>query len=308
LSGSPDRKLPPEWDDVVPAEVFFNEAANIVEKSGKSSVTLRAIGGVGIALRSTGERDFAQRLGRMVLGRQEYTDLDFAGLMKERNKIAEFFRGINYDMRRVTISTAASQRQIYFHPAGYFTVDVLLDKLLIANHPIDFRKRIGMDALTLTLADLLLEKIQMWESFSEKDLKDCLLLLKAHEVSDTGTDGDMINSAYIAELLSDDWGFYYTSTTNLKRIKDILKDLDTMGTNVNIDPARVSAEEREKLVSKVDHLLKAIEDHPKSFGWKMRARVGTSKQWYREVETPATVGGFGIWNLRDTSPKGQNHS
>ena len=307
MSGSPDRKLPPEWNGLVPTEVFLNEAASIVEKSDKSNVTLRAMGGVGIALRCSGEREFARRLGRLVQGNQEYTDLDFAGLMKERNKISEFFRGINYDMRRVTISTAASQRQIYFHPYGYFTVDVLLDKLLIANHPIDFRKRIGTDALTITLADLLLEKIQMWVSFSEKDLKDCLLLLKAHEVSDTGADGDMINSAYIAQLLSEDWGFYYTATTNLKRIKDLLMDLDKVGRDVNIDPTRVSADEREKLVSKVDHLLRAIEDHPKSFGWKMRAKVGTSKQWYREVETPATVGGFGIWNLRDAS-KGQTHA
>lgn len=305
MSGSPDRKLPPEWNGIVPTEYFLSEAQRIVEKSKESDITLRAMGGVGIAMRSAAEREFAQRLGRMTQGKQEYTDLDFAGLLKERNKIKEFFGGINYDIRRTTMSSAASQRQIYFHPEGYFSVDVLMDKLLIANHPIDFRKRIEIDPLTIPLADLLLEKIQMWVSFSEKDLKDCLLLLKTHDLSNS--DGETINSAYIAELLSDDWGFYYTATTNLKKIQGVLKDLDAMGSQVNIEPARVSAEERANLSSKIDRLLKSIDDHPKSFGWKMRAKLGTSKQWYSPVETSETVGAFGIWNLRDTGrSKGSN--
>jgi hypothetical protein len=31
-------------------------------------------------------------------------------------------------------------------------------------------------------------------------------------------------------------------------------------------------------------LRKAIEDEPKGRRWKMRARVGTRKQWYEDVE------------------------
>ena len=296
MSGSPDWKLPPEWNGVIPSDVFFSEAVMIVEKSDQAKLTLRAMGGVGIALRCSSERDFAQRLGRIVQGKQEYTDLDFAGLMNERNDVAEFFKGMGYDMRRMTLSTSVSQRRIYFHPDGYFTVDVMMDKLLIANHPLDFRKRIAIDPLTLTLADLLLEKILMWDSFSEKDLKDCLLPLKAHEILDSGKDGEWVNAAYIAELLSEDWGFYYTATTNLKRIESVLDELDARGREANIDPTRISSDEKEGLKAKIDRVLKAIEDRPKSFGWKMRARIGTSKQvvqqggdprhgkWFRHME------------------------
>jgi hypothetical protein len=293
------RRLPPEWNGVVPTEVFLNEAVNIVEKSKQSGVTLRAMGGVGIALRCPEGRDFARRLGRMTGGRQEYTDLDFAGLLKERNKLVEFFRTLNYEKRPTTISTSASQRQIYYHPDGYFTVDVLMDELLIANHPIDFRKRLGVDDLTLSLADLLLEKVQIWVSFSEKDLKDCLLLLLTHDLSDDGSDGGKINSDYIASLLAGDWGFYYTATSNLKKILGLVRDLDNSGKVANIDASLITTEERATIASRIQRLLKAIEDHPKSFGWKMRAKLGTSKQWYKTVETPATVGDFGIWRLRD---------
>jgi hypothetical protein len=63
-------------------------------------------------------------------------------------------------------------------------VDVFFDKLLVANHPIDFKGRLELDYPTITVTDMLLEKIQMWEAFSVKDLKDCLLLLKAHSIGE----------------------------------------------------------------------------------------------------------------------------
>lgn len=301
-TAAPQRNLPPEWNGIVPTKIFFDEALRIVEKSTQAGLTLRVMGGVGIALQSINERSFAQKLGRMVEGRQEYTDLDFAAFFRERNKLAEFFSGqLGYAKRKTTIATSVSQRQIYFQPDGYFTVDVLMDKLLIANHPIDFRSRLGVDPTTLSLADLLLEKIQMWVSFSEKDLKDCLLLLKAHEVSEDSDGEGRINVGYIGKLLSDDWGFYYTATTNLKRIAALMQDLDAKGQEVHIDPSQISKEVRADIIGKVERILKSIEGHPKSFGWKARSKLGTKKQWYRDVETPQTVGDFGIWRLRETT-------
>jgi hypothetical protein len=41
--------------------------------------------------------------------------------------------------------------------------------------------------------------------------------------------------------------------------------------------------------------MEKIEKEPKTFGWKMRAKIGTKKKWYNPVERPETVGGFGIW-------------
>jgi hypothetical protein len=53
---------------------------------------------------------------------------------------------------------------------------------------------------------------------NDKDLKDAMLLLLAGEIGET--DDAAINLRYLAKRMSDDWGFYYTSTTNLGRIKD----------------------------------------------------------------------------------------
>ncbi|MFZ0965977.1 MAG: hypothetical protein WAN82_05065, partial [Candidatus Bathyarchaeia archaeon] len=169
------RELPEEWKGIVPTEVFLRESQEIVEKAKQEGVVLRILGGLSIAIHCQEHREFAQKLGRMgtgVIKGQEYSDIDYVSYRNQREKIKELFDKIGYAKRRATLSTAASERQIYYHPKGWFYVDVFFDKLLVANHPIDFRGRLELDYPTITVTDMLLEKIQMWEAFSVKDLKD----------------------------------------------------------------------------------------------------------------------------------------
>jgi hypothetical protein len=134
----------------------------------------------------------------------------------------------------------------------------------------------------------------MWEAFGVKDLKDCLLLLLSHDVKEN-TDKEAINASHIAKLLAQDWGFWYTVTTNLQNIKRFVTELDKLGADAKINPEAISEKERSNINEKINTLLNKIESEPKSFGWKMRAKVGTKRQWYCHVERPDTVGGFGIW-------------
>jgi hypothetical protein len=291
------RELPAEWNGIVPTEVFMSESGNIVNEAKKNGLALRILGGLAIAMHCRNQLDFAKKLARTgtgVLAGQEYSDIDFVAYRKHRDKLKEFFSKIGYVKRRATLSSAASERQIYYHPKGWFYVDVFFDELLVANHPIDFRGRLELDYPTITTTDMLLEKVQMWEAFGVKDLKDCLLLLLSHDIKE-GTDEEAINVSYMAKLLSQDWGFWYTVTTNLQNIKRFVTELEKLGPEAKIDPAVVSEKERSDIVAKIDFLVSKIETEPKSFGWKMRAKVGTKKQWYCHVERPDTVGGFGIW-------------
>jgi hypothetical protein len=43
-------------------------------------------------------------------------------------------------------------------------------------------------------------------------------------------------------------------------------------------------ESTEALHSQITKLLDAIEAEPKSFNWKMRARIGPRKKWYQDVD------------------------
>jgi hypothetical protein len=291
------RELPDEWNGIVPTEIFLRESQEIVEKAKREGIVLRMLGGLSIALHCREHRDFAEKLGRTgtgVIEGQEYSDIDYVSYRIQREKMKELFNKLGYAKRRATLSTAASERQIYYHPKGWFYVDVFFDKLLVANHPIDFRGRLELDYPTITVTDMLLEKIQMWEAFSVKDLKDCLLLLKAHDIKER-SEKESIDTLYIAKILSQDWGFWYTATTNLKNLKKFITEIDKLGTEADIDPKQIEKNDREDITGKIDAVLNRVEREPKSFGWNMRAKIGTKKKWYNPVERPETVGGFGIW-------------
>jgi hypothetical protein len=291
------RELPEEWKGIVSTEVFLRESQEIVEKAKQEGIVLRILGGLSIAIHCQEHREFAQKLGRMgtgVIKGQEYSDIDYVSYRNQREKIKELFDKIGYAKRRATLSTAASERQIYYHPKGWFYVDVFFDKLLVANHPIDFRGRLELDYPTITVTDMLLEKIQMWEAFSVKDLKDCLLLLKAHDIKEK-SEKESIDTLYIAKILAQDWGFWYTATTNLKNVKKFITEIDKLGIEADINPKQIEKKEREDITEKIEAILERIEKEPKSFGWKVRAKIGTKKKWYNPVERPETVGGFGIW-------------
>jgi hypothetical protein len=292
------RELPEEWGGIVPSRVFLEEAERIVGSAGEKGLILRVMGGIGVAIHSRGFEGFSRKLSRVGAGErisgQEFSDIDLIGYRRQRDEVSRLLMDEGYIKRRATLSSAASERQIYYHPKGWFYVDVFYDKLLVANHPLDFRGRLELDYPTITATDLLLEKIQMWEAFSEKDLKDCMTLIRAHRVA-PGEERETINPDYIAGLLSDDWGFWYTATMNLRRIRDFTLNVETLGPKANIDPSSLTPEDIEDIAGKVDRILEQIDEKPKSLKWRVRSKVGTVRRWYNPVETEKTTGGLGIW-------------
>jgi hypothetical protein len=280
--------MPKEWGGIIPTAVFTEEGRRIVDEATKHGIPLRLLGGVAIRLHCAEYLDFAKKLTRLGEGQQEYTDLDFMSYSKFRKKMKDFFQELGYARRPPTMSSAATQRQIYFHPKGWFYVDVFYDKLLAANHPLDFRGRLDLDSPTITPTDMLLEKVQIVFP-DEKDVKDALLLLRAHDITE-GEGKNKLNSKLIATKLASDWGFWYTVTTNLK----VLKNCVAVDQKLNLD-------EKEDLTAKADALRAAIDNEPKSTGWKMRSVIGTKRKWYNPVESAQTVGEFGIWKIRESN-------
>ncbi len=286
---------------IVPSDTFLKEARRIAGQAEDKGIVLRVMGGVAIALHSSKHREFARKLGRLE-GEQEFSDLDFMAYKKQMKQVINFLtKDLSYIKRRPTISTAISQRLIFFHPKGWFYADIFFDKLLVANHPIDFRKRLTIDSPTISVSDLLLEKIQMWEAFSQKDLKDCLVLIRAHDVGEN--DDETVNAKYLAKLLSNDWGFWYTATTNLNKIKKCVDKLEEIGPKIGIDLEAISKEERADISNKTAKLLEYVSKGKKPMKWKLRSKIGTTKRWYKHVETPEAVSGFGIWHAKEIFPE-----
>jgi hypothetical protein len=278
--------MPAEWSGKIPTQVFIEEAMRILRAASEAKVALKMLGGLAVKIHSLNEEEFANRLGRSAEPGQEYSDIDFATYYKSRDGVRKVMESLSYSKRPSTMSTSASQRQIYFHPKRWFYVDVFWDKLKAANHPISFRGRLAIDPISIPLADLLLEKLQI-VSFSKKDMTDTLLLLKAHTVTEK-EELETISTDRVARVLSRDWGFWYTVTTNLQGIREHVKEMSVLTTQETSD-----------LSSKVEKLLHATNSVPKSLRWKLRAMIGTRRKWYNPVETEETVGGFGIWRLHE---------
>ena len=103
------------------------------------------------------------------------------------------------------------------------------------------------------------------------DIKDVIVMFREHEVGIEGK--ETINSDYVSDLLSKDWGFWYTVTTNLGKVRAFLPEYQGL-----------SPEDRSGISSKIDRLSEAIDKREKSFGWKMRVKTGARQRWYREVD------------------------
>jgi hypothetical protein len=92
--------------------------------------------------------------------------------------------------------------------------------------------------------------------------------------NETGEDDtEKINLKIVAQLCSQDWGLYKTTSINLERVEEF------MGKQTGF-----SQEERDIVVGRIHSIQKRLEDMPKPIAWKLRDRVGTRVKWYIEVE------------------------
>jgi hypothetical protein len=136
-------------------------------------------------------------------------------------------------------------------------------------HEIPLNDRLQVQDRTVPLAELLLTKLQIIE-LNEKDVRDTLLLVHGHEVSDA--DGDAINGARIAELCASDWGLWRTITANVETVLEHAAGYDVPGGD------------RERMAGRLREVLDRIEAEPKTRGWKLRAKIGERKRWYELPE------------------------
>jgi hypothetical protein len=266
---SPEKKfrLPKEipLEEYPKPETYLSEGKRLIEEAQKLGLILRVMGPIALHYYFPEHVDLYRRMER--LGDRVFTDIDYASYGKPRGKLIPFFQAQGYEVEKRALMIMGQDRHIYFGDTIPM-IDIFYDKLSY-NHPIDYRGRLEIHPYCVSLTDLLLQKLQIVE-INDKDLKDGMLLLLAAQVGDT--DKEVINSKYVARLMADDWGFYYTSTMNLSKIKA-----------ASLDVAALNEDQRNTIHAKADMILKTIEDTPKSGKWKGRAKVGNKKPWYNEV-------------------------
>jgi hypothetical protein len=250
--------------DIAPRESLMRtEAERIVAEGERRHIHLRLLGAIAFQCHCPKYRFLSAKLNRVL------SDVDFAGYGRDRIAISQLMKGLGYVDDAMLTALFGHKRMIWDNGTNGLHVDIFLDKLEM-NHDIDFARRLEVENLSIPLADMLLEKLQIVK-IEEKDIIDTIMLLREHALANQAP--ETVDVKYIARLLAGDWGFYHTVAVNLEKVQTRLAEYDALTVD---DKADVSG--------KIKKLLQVINDEPKTMSWKIRAKVGTKSKWYRDVE------------------------
>lgn len=245
-------------------EALRKEGLRIVTEGNKRGFHLRLLGAIAFQTHCPKYNYITLKLRRML------SDVDFAGYAKENEQVVSMMRELGYADQPMITALWGDKRTIWDHKSNGTHVDIFFEKLEM-NHDIPFTKRLEIEPFTIPLADMLLEKMQI-VYINEKDIIDTIMLLREHEIGE-GNIPETIDAQYIASLLSRDWGFYYTFTTNLAKVRDKAAATQELGEDDQLDVSK-----------KIQALSDILEKQPKTFAWKMRAKIGPKSKWYKDVE------------------------
>jgi hypothetical protein len=230
----------------------------------ESGLQARLLGGLAIWLRCP-----SVRTGPYA---RSYDDMDFAVASRTSSALKDFLEAQGYLPDRFFNGLHGESRLYYQAPEGQWSIDVAIDELTMS-HKLDLRGRLDGLRPTITLADLLLSKLQVWE-INRKDLGDALCLLADHPVGDDDSDPDAISRKRIAAVLGADWGFCHTTERNLGTLAQQWADIPVPAASCDV-------------ADQIELLRRTIGKAPKTRGWRMRSRIGERVRWY---EVPEEVG------------------
>src|SRR5271157_1644710 len=133
-------------------EKFLEEARSLIEKAQKQGIIIRVMGPIALHFYFPEYVDLYHRMER--LGDRVFTDIDYASYGKCRGKMVPFFQSQGYEIEKRAAVISGNTRHIYFG-GGVPMIDVFFDRLSY-NHPVEFKDRLEIHPLCISLADLLL--------------------------------------------------------------------------------------------------------------------------------------------------------
>jgi hypothetical protein len=244
----------------------LEEGRRLVALATANGITLRLLGGVAVALRCPTVYNGPLR--------RSYGDLDFATPRRTARGLRGLLESSGYTAERMFNAMHGDQRLIYQDEVHGRHLDIFVGTFRMC-HELEIEPRLHLHELTLSLADLLLTKLQVVK-LNAKDANDALALLVDHEVTTSASGGtpqndESIDGAYIAGVCARDWGWYTTVTDNLAKI-------------TAIGGAPLDATLRSRAEHRIEALRSAIETAPKTLKWRTRAALGRRIPWYDDPE------------------------
>jgi hypothetical protein len=247
-------------------EDFFTERTRILDALARpenSKIVMRLIGALAFRTHCPRYGYIQDALGRV------FTDIDFGTYTHCIKDASRMLTELGYEEDKVVSQLFGEGRMLFHDPKFGRHIDLFINKLEFC-HILPLTGRLEAEKLTLPLAELVLEKMQIVQ-INEKDLIDTIMLMREHPVGDS--DNETVNAKVISQLLANDWGFWRTVTGNLTLVVEML---DRYPQLAEVD--------RKVVRERINQLRKQIDDSPKTLRWKVRSSVGEKVKWYKDVE------------------------
>ncbi len=244
-------------------KIFMELLEQFMKKSEEFDCIIRVIGSIAFRIKAP-EYSYIEYKNKRYL-----TDIDFVTYADDIIRVQDMFFSLGWEEDQGILRLFGDKRRIFYHPREDLHSDIFIDKLRFC-HDIDFRGRLEIDKPTISLIDLILEKLQIVE-INKKDLVDIMILLRKYDVSFDHSGNDKIDGGYLTGICSRDWGWWKTATGNLDKVNSFSDDY-------------LDKDDAEIVKNKVNILTEHIQNHKKSLGWKIRSLFGERFKWYNQVE------------------------
>jgi Uncharacterised nucleotidyltransferase len=259
-----------------PLEDVVAEARRIVTMAGHQTLTVRVLGGAGVALHD--HVDVPDSLVRT------YGDIDVVVPAKAARATTSALTALGYTPNERFNALHGARRMLFYDTVNGRQLDVFVGVFSMC-HELDLTKRLGRHPQALSAADLLLTKLQIAE-INRKDVVDAVRILLSHDIDETGSDepaaesgpADLLSLRRLQSVTSTDWGWYTTLTDNLGSVRAATPEL-------------LTGDDERTVLSRVDRVRSGLEDAPKSMRWRARSFIGRKTPWY---ELPEEVDRGGV--------------
>lgn len=247
-------------------EDFYTERTRILSAIAEPEykhIIMRLIGSLAFRTQCPKYGYIQEDLGRV------FTDFDFVAYPRFTKEITKVITELGYEEDKQVSQLFGDRRMLFHDPLFGRHIDIFYNYLDFC-HKINFIGRLEVQDITIPLAELLLEKLQI-RQINEKDVIDCIMLMREHSFG--SGDVETINIDVLLDYLTNDWGWWKTATDSLGTIRDRLPKYKNL-----------SDADREIVLGRIQELLQKIDEAPKSLKWKIRSKVGDKVKWYKDVE------------------------
>jgi len=230
------------------------EARGILADAEREGLRVRLLGGIAILL-LLGDR-FDPAFAR------PYRDIDLFCHRKDGRGVERLLAARGWAPASEFNALGGGRRLLFHDPESEAQVDVFVGEFAMC-HELPLADGLDRPGPSLPATDLVMTKLQIVE-LNAKDRSDLYALLSGAE----------IEPRRLADATSRDWGLHHTFELNLAKLREGI----------------AAGEGPQAALAPVEALLEAMEQAPKSRGWRMRAKVGERKRWYELPEEVERTG------------------